>query len=62
MLEQIKAFLMDEEGASAVEYGLILGLIAVAIIIVLTVLGTDIATLFTKAGAQVNGAVTNSDG
>ncbi|MBU0789304.1 MAG: Flp family type IVb pilin [Gammaproteobacteria bacterium] len=49
MLEQIKAFLMDEEGASAVEYGLILGLIAVVLIGVLTLLGGGLDDLFTKA-------------
>ena len=49
MLEQIKAFLMDEEGASAVEYGLILGLIAVAAIVVLSALGTQILGVFTSA-------------
>lgn len=49
MLEQINAFLMDEEGASAVEYGLILGLIAVAAIIVLGSLGDQILGVFTSA-------------
>lgn len=49
MLEQIKAFLMDEEGASAVEYGLIIGLIAVALILVLVTLGGGLNTLFTEA-------------
>ncbi len=47
-----------QEGASAVEYGLILGLIAVAIILVLTTLGTDLETLFTTAGTAVSGAAT----
>lgn len=58
MLEQIKAFLMDEEGASAVEYGLIMGLIAVAIIVVLGALGTDIKGLFTTAATELNTATT----
>lgn len=53
MLEQIKAFLMDEEGASAVEYGLILGLIAVAAIVVLSGLGTQILGVFTSANNQL---------
>ena len=29
MMQQIKKFLRDEEGATAIEYGLIIGLIAV---------------------------------
>ena len=55
MLEQIKAFLMDEEGASAVEYGLIIGLIAVAIVLVLGLLGTGLNGLFTSANDALDG-------
>ncbi|WP_424346345.1 Flp family type IVb pilin [Kocuria sp. CH-021] len=36
----------EEKGAAAVEYGLLIGLIAVAIIAVLIVLGPAIAALF----------------
>ncbi len=46
----------DEEGASAVEYGLILGLIAVAIIVVLGLLGSGLDDLFTTAETAVTGA------
>lgn len=56
MLEQIKAFLMDEEGASAVEYGLIVGLIAVALILVFTALGGGLGNLFDKATGELNAA------
>jgi len=55
MLEQIKAFLMDEEGASAVEYGLIIGLIAVAIIVVLGFLGNGLTSLFETANDALDG-------
>jgi pilus assembly protein Flp/PilA len=41
VLKKIIAFLKDERGASAIEYGLIVGLIAVALIAVLVVLGGD---------------------
>jgi len=41
MLQSFYKFFRDEEGASAVEYGLIVGLIAVALIAVLLVLGGD---------------------
>ena len=58
MLEQIKAFLMDEEGASAVEYGLIVGLIAVALIIVFTALGGGLTNLFTAATTELDNAAT----
>lgn len=42
-----KLFLQREEGASAVEYAIIAGLIAVAIIGAAQLLGTEIAALFT---------------
>jgi pilus assembly protein Flp/PilA len=37
-----------DRGATAVEYGLLVGLIAAVIIVVVTTLGTDIATEFSK--------------
>ena len=45
-----------QEGASAVEYGLILGLIAVVIIVTLTAIGTDLNTLFGKASTALGDA------
>jgi pilus assembly protein Flp/PilA len=41
-------FVKDESGATAIEYGLIAALIAVAIITAATQLGTQIATTFGK--------------
>ncbi|MBB1020821.1 Flp family type IVb pilin [Dietzia sp. E1] len=35
-----------DRGATAVEYGLMVGLIAVVIIVAITALGTDLKTLF----------------
>ena len=43
----IRKFARDEEGASAVEYGMMVGLIAVAIIITVAAIGTQLNTLFT---------------
>lgn len=42
----LHTFLKDEDGASAVEYGLIIGLIAVALIVVLGLLGGGLEGLF----------------
>jgi pilus assembly protein Flp/PilA len=42
----LRRFLKDENGATAVEYGLIAALIGVVIISALTVLGTSIETQF----------------
>ena len=38
----------DEKGATAVEYGLMVGLIAVVIIAAVTLLGTELKGLFTS--------------
>ncbi len=43
-LELFRAFAKDEEGATAIEYGLIVGLIAVALIVVLRLVAGDDAT------------------
>lgn len=43
----------DEEGATAIEYGLIAGLIAVVIIAALTLLGTDLETAFNDLASAV---------
>ena len=59
MLNAIKNFLRDEEGASAVEYGLIVGLIAIVIVAVLIAIGgtdtTGLKGLFTDVKDCVNG-------
>lgn len=47
MLEYIKLFLKDEEGASAVEYGLVVGLLAIAIVAIMTVFAGDGGSLST---------------
>lgn len=46
MLEMFKRFLRDEEGATAVEYGLIAALIAVAIITAVSGVGDALIALF----------------
>ncbi len=47
MWQSIKKFLADEEGATAVEYGLIAALIAVVIIGSVTDIGTRLKAVFT---------------
>jgi len=46
----LKSFWKDEEGAAAIEYGLIAALIAVAIIAGSKALGTELDGLFTRLG------------
>lgn len=45
-MSSIKRFLHDEEGATAIEYGLIAALISVAAIGAMTALGGQLTTLF----------------
>jgi pilus assembly protein Flp/PilA len=43
----------EEKGATAVEYGLMVGLIAVVIIAAVTTLGTELKDLFTGIGTKL---------
>ena len=45
----------EEKGATAVEYGLLVGLIAVAIIVTVGLLGGQLNTLFTKITTELKG-------
>ena len=51
-----KRFRKNEDGATAIEYGLIAGLIAVVIIGAVAVLGTQINASFKKIGADITEA------
>jgi len=46
-------FMNDESGATAIEYGLIAGLISVVIITAVTTLGTKISADFSKIAANL---------
>jgi len=50
----LSRFLSDESGATAIEYGLIVALIAVVIIGAVTTLGTNLNGTFTKAGSAIH--------
>ena len=43
----------NEEGATMVEYGLLVALIAVVVAVAATVLGTQIAALFTRVSTSL---------
>ncbi len=45
-MKTLARFMNDESGATAIEYGLIAALIAVAIISAATILGTNLASVF----------------
>jgi len=46
MLTAIRQFIREEEGATAVEYGLMAALIAAVIITAVTSIGTNLTTTF----------------
>lgn len=46
MLTKIKNFWNEEDGVTAIEYGLIAGLVVVLIIASLTTIGTNLESLF----------------
>jgi pilus assembly protein Flp/PilA len=52
----IKRFVKDESGATAVEYGLLVALIAVVIITAVTTLGTTLSADFNSIASQVGSA------
>lgn len=50
----IKRFLMEEEGQTLVEYGLLISLIALVVITVLTFMGSKLKAGFSQAAGQIN--------
>ena len=52
-MKTFSQFFMDENGATAIEYGLIAALISVAAITAMSTLGTNLSTVFEKAGAAI---------
>ncbi len=56
MSSYIMPFISGEEAATAVEYGLIVALIAVVIITAVTAVGTSLSAVFTNVSANVAAA------
>ena len=51
---KLKASLQNSErGATAVEYGLMVALIAIVIIVAVATLGTNLSSLFTTVGTSI---------
>jgi len=53
MRQLFRAFVNDQSGATAIEYGLIAAGIAVAIIVVVNGLGTQLNSTFTSISTQL---------
>jgi pilus assembly protein Flp/PilA len=60
MSNLVKSLVANEDGATAIEYGLIAGLIAVAIITAVTLVGTDISALFNAIAGKVAASTPSS--
>ena len=52
-MEMIKNFMQEEDGVTAIEYGLIAALIAVVIIGAVTTTGTNLSALFTRIAGKL---------
>ena len=57
MLNIIKHLIKDEEGVSAIEYGLIAALVAIGIIGALTTMGGKLTETFTYVSNQLSTAI-----
>ena len=57
LIQQASRFVRDEDGVTAIEYGLIAALIAVGIIAALSTIGKDLATVFSTIADDLNSAV-----
>lgn len=53
MKDMMKRLVVEEEGATMVEYGLMVALIAVVVIAAVTTIGTKLNTNFTEVGNKI---------
>jgi pilus assembly protein Flp/PilA len=53
-----RTFIKDEEGASLVEYALLVALIALACVVALTATGTSISDMFTRINNKLSTVAT----
>ncbi|GAM15626.1 Flp family type IVb pilin [Mesobacillus selenatarsenatis] len=62
MKAKMKALFTEEQGQGMTEYGLVLGIIAVAVVGALALLRTEIIAMFDGVVAAVTGAETGDSG
>ncbi len=53
MFDTMKTFFRDDEGATMVEYGLIVALIAVVCIVAVTAVGTNLSKSFSDSASDI---------
>ena len=59
-MELLKKFFRDEEGATAVEYGLMVALICVVIIAAVSILGQNMSVKFDSVATEIGNAGSGS--
>ncbi|MFZ3589151.1 Flp family type IVb pilin [Bacillus sp. DJP31] len=60
MKNKLVGLLKEEQGQGMTEYGLVLGIIAVAVVTTLGLLRTQIITMFDNVKAAITGATTGT--
>ena len=61
LVRQIRRFLRAEEGVSALEYALVVGVVATVVVAALVLLGAEIDTAIDKVIAEVKEAAADVD-
>jgi pilus assembly protein Flp/PilA len=61
MMKKMKALLAEEQGQGMTEYGLVLGIIAVAVVGILATLRTEIVEMFTNVKTALTSTTTGND-
>ena len=56
-MKKLMRILKDDEGVTAIEYGLLAALIGVAIIVTVTAVGGQLNTVFTSVRTSLGGAL-----
>ena len=56
MKKLIKRFLREEDGVTAIEYGLIAGLVAIVIIVALNLVGVSLNSFYTRVAGELDTA------
>jgi len=62
MITKIRKFWKDETGATAIEYGLIAGLVSVAAIAALSAMGGSLQSIFGVVKTQLDSAAASASG
>lgn len=62
MINTVRKFVRDETGATAIEYGLIAGLVSVAAIAALSAMGGSLQSIFGVVKTQLDSAAASANG